>query len=525
MIFLFRILEKFGFGIRFRSWMKILYTEVGSRVNVNGNLGELFQQTRGVRQGCPASAPLYVVFIEILACAIRKNAYIRGIQLPGGESLTISQFADDTVLYLENDFCLREAMNVIDVFSSASGSKINKGKSQIKYLGKWKERVDTPLGLSLCTGPMTILGISFGNEDDVETNWEIRLGKVLTKLNIWKLRKLSLSGKVLVIKSDILPTLLHVAYVFPMPALIGFKLQKALFNFMWGGYEYVKRETMYQPVERGGKDMPNFRLKLNVLFFSNVCMITLSPPKHKCLALMRFWLALHLRPLAVAWDNRFPKAEIMPGYYKRIIGWARKYKECWDRRLVLNHKVLYKELIARFDPRDAIHIPTEVWKRTQYKHLDNKLKDFNWLVLHKRLAVRNTLFNHSLTRNKFCPREGCLGIETVEHVLFECLFAKQLWQKLGQKFLFLKDITWTRVQQMDFNLETEKLYKVLELVSIVKAKLWEVRCSVITGTTKWSVLGTAQSIEEAIQSRFQLEINKWGIDSIKDRWKMVYGNV
>lgn len=82
--------------------MKILYTEVGSRVNVNGNLGELFQQTRGVRQGCPASAPLYVVFIEILACAITKNAYIRGIQLPGGESLTISQFADDTVLYLEN---------------------------------------------------------------------------------------------------------------------------------------------------------------------------------------------------------------------------------------------------------------------------------------------------------------------------------------------------------------------------------------------------------------------------------------
>lgn len=78
---------------------------------------------------------------------------------------------------------------------------------------------------------------------------------------------------------------------------------------------------------------------------------------------------------------------------------------------------------------------------------------------------------------------------------------------------------------MDFNLETEKLYKVFELVSIVKAKLWEVRCSVITGTTKWSVLGTAQGIEEAIQRRFQLEINKWGIDSIKDRWKMVYGNV
>ncbi len=523
--FLFRILEKFGFGKRFRSWIRALYTEVGSRVNVNGNLGGLFKQTRGVRQGCPASAPLYVVFIEILACAIRKNAHIRGIQLPGGESLTISQFADDTVLYLENDFCLQEAMNVIDVFSSASGSKINKGKSQIKYLGKWKDRVDTPLGLSLCSGPMTLLGMSFGNKDDGETNWEIRLAKVLTKLNLWKLRKLSFSGKVLVIKSDIVPTLLHVAYIFPMPTLTCFKLQKALFNFMWGGYEYIKREMMYQPIERGGKDMPNLRLRLNVLFFSNACTLMMSPPEHKCQTLMKFWLALPLRSLLVAWDNRFPKAEVMPGYYKRIIVWAKKYKECWDRRLVLKHKELYEELIARFDPRDAIHIPTEVWRRAQFKQLDNKLKDFNWLVLHKRLAVRNTLFNHSLTRNKYCPRESCSGIETVEHVLFECFFAQQLWKELGQRFVILKDMTWARVQHMDFNLEKEKLYKVLELVSVVKAKLWEVRCSVINGATKWSVLGTVENIERSVQRRFQMEINKWGIDAIKDKWKMIYGNL
>lgn len=522
--FLFRILERFGFGKRFRSWLKILYTEVGSRVNVNGNMGVLFKQTRGVRQGCPASAPLYVVFIEILACAIRKNAKIRGLPLPGGETLVISQFADDTVLYLENDFCLKEAINVIEVFSSASGSRINKGKSLIKYLGRWKDRNDKPYGLALCPGPMTLLGISFGNKDDVESNWEVRLAKVLSKLNMWKLRKLSFSGKVLAIKADILPALLHVACVFPMTAMICLKLQRMLFNFMWGGYEYIKREIMYQPIERGGKDMPNVRLKLNVIFFSNICKITMSPPKHKCHSLMKFWLAMHLRPLGVAWDNRSPKAEVMPLYYKGIISWAKKYKECWDSHLVLNHRKLYEELMARFNPRETVHIPSEVWKRTQFKQLDNQLKDFNWLVLHRRLAVRNTLFNHGLTRSKYCPREGCLGKETVEHALFECFFAQQIWEGLGKKFVSLRDMTWEGVLYMEFNMEREKLHKVVLLVSIVKYKLWEVRCDGLNGGSKWSVLGTIKSIEDSIERRYQLEIRKWGIDSIKDRWKMIYGN-
>ena len=524
--FLFRTLEKFGFGVRFRSWLRILYTEVGSRVNVNGNLGEFFKQTRGVRQGCPASAPLYVLFIEILACAIRKNGDIKGIQLPGGEKLTISQYADDTVLYLKDDFCLREAMQVIDMFSSASGSKMNTGKSQIKYLGKWRNRVDNPLGLSLCAGPMTVLGISFGNDNDGETNWETKLGKVLKKLNMWKLRRLSMSGKVLVIKSDLLPTLLHMAYVFPMPALVWLKLQKALFNFIWGGYEYIKRATMYQPIERGGRDMPNLGLKFKVLFFSNICKIMLYPPEHKCQPLINFWLAIHLRPLVVKWDNSFPKAEVMPDHYNKIIRWAKKYEECWNRDSAVNHKKLYTRLIAKFDPKDGLHVPTNVWRGTQCKSLENRLRDFNWLVLHSKLAVRSTLFKHNLTLNKMCPRDGCNGEETVEHALFECPFAKHLWEKLGQRFGFLKDVTWAKVLYMDFKLEGEKKgCKALELASVVKAKLWETRCSIINGTEKWSIENTTQSIEVTMQRKLKLEASKWGIDAIKDRWKIIFENL
>lgn len=78
---------------------------------------------------------------------------------------------------------------------------------------------------------------------------------------MWKLIKMSCSGKILVIKTDLLPTLLDVAYFFPMPALVCLKLQKAVFHFIWGVYEYILKEQ--QPVERGARGVPNLRLKCN----------------------------------------------------------------------------------------------------------------------------------------------------------------------------------------------------------------------------------------------------------------------
>lgn len=140
--------------------------------------------------------------------------------------------------------------------------------------------------------------------------------------------------------------------------------------------------------------------------------------------------------------------------------------------------------------------------------------------------MRNTLFNHDLTLNKICPRRGCNGVETVEHALFECPFAKQLWKKLGQRFGFLKEVNWEKVLFMDFSLEGDKgVCKALELTSIVKAKLWEVRGSIINEVEKWSIENTTRSIEDIMRRKLKLEASKWGIDSIKDRWKIIFDNL
>lgn len=102
--FLFKTLEKFGFGPDFQRWIKLLYTDVTSTVKVNGWLTAFIPLERGLGQGCALrlSMPLYVLTAEILATHIRAHPNIRGLQHPSSIP-TISQYADDTTFLLTDD--------------------------------------------------------------------------------------------------------------------------------------------------------------------------------------------------------------------------------------------------------------------------------------------------------------------------------------------------------------------------------------------------------------------------------------
>lgn len=53
--YLFWLLESYGFGPVFISWVKLLYTEPLVRLQVNGIISEPFPIFRGTRHGCPLS--------------------------------------------------------------------------------------------------------------------------------------------------------------------------------------------------------------------------------------------------------------------------------------------------------------------------------------------------------------------------------------------------------------------------------------------------------------------------------------
>ena len=99
--FLFKVLELFGFGITFCSWVKILYTDISSCVMNGGRSTGYFSIERGVRQGDPLSPYLFLLAIEILAHAVRADIIFKGFKF-GEQEVKHILYADDLTLFVRD---------------------------------------------------------------------------------------------------------------------------------------------------------------------------------------------------------------------------------------------------------------------------------------------------------------------------------------------------------------------------------------------------------------------------------------
>ena len=166
--FIFKTLERFGFGQNFVNWIKIICNGTKSFVKVNGYETHKFDIERGVRQGCPLSGFLYVLTAEVLSTYIRKNKKIRGYRykMKNLEYLEhkIVQYADDTNVCVSNIKSLDKLFKVFARFEKATNAKINNDKTNALWIGKWKNRNDKPHNLKWTSESVKFLGIYIGNK-------------------------------------------------------------------------------------------------------------------------------------------------------------------------------------------------------------------------------------------------------------------------------------------------------------------------------------------------------------------------
>ena len=116
--FIQKTLISFGFGPSIVQWFKTFYNNTDWASN-------FFSVHRDVRQGYPLSPYLFILSVEILAKAIRKNADIKGLMVKDTE-IKLSQYADDTTLILDGSAkSLSEALRVLENFENVSGLRLN----------------------------------------------------------------------------------------------------------------------------------------------------------------------------------------------------------------------------------------------------------------------------------------------------------------------------------------------------------------------------------------------------------------
>ena len=261
--FLLCALEKYKFGPSFRKWIQVLYTQISSCVINNGHSTEFFSVTRGIRQGCPISAMLFLIVVELLSVYIKNCPDIKGL-LIDNTLYTITQLADDTTIFLENARSVENLMHVMDRFYLCSGLRLNKQKSEVFLLGSCGQCNNTPNkigGLKCSVEPFKALGIYFSKDPDqaFELNFTRKLSSCKISLNVWAQRSLSIKGKILILKSIIIPNLLYVSSNLYTPDSFISESSDLLYNFIWSNKPpKIKKHTIISDIEEGGLRMPHF---------------------------------------------------------------------------------------------------------------------------------------------------------------------------------------------------------------------------------------------------------------------------
>lgn len=257
--FILNILEKFNFGPSIQKWFQTFYSGAKASVLVNGFLSESFKIGRGCRQGDGLSPYLFLLCAEIMGTMIRSDKNLRGIILDGKE-YRLSQYADDTVLFLDGSkHSFDRAFKILNEFASISGLKVNIDKTNAVWIGGNKGR-QKGLGDHInvnWAGPQDsfrVLGIDFSTNLDtmVTMNYNRVLDSTRSLIDQWSKRNLTVLGRVTIVKSLILSkfTFLILSLPNPPPHFIK-NLNTMLYKFIWKGGDRVARNQMIQDYSHG----------------------------------------------------------------------------------------------------------------------------------------------------------------------------------------------------------------------------------------------------------------------------------
>ncbi|RVW14147.1 putative ribonuclease H protein [Vitis vinifera] len=249
--FLLSVLEKMGFGPKWRNWIFFCISTVRMAVLVNGTPTDFFSTFRGLRQGDPLSPYLFVLIMEAFSSLISRaeeNGFIRGFKATGrsGEGVLVSYllFADHTFLFCEDN---RDRLIfwkwVVIYFEVVSSLKINLQKNEIILVGGVEEvyRAAAVFGCKVENLPTNYLGLPLGASHKSCRVWDGVEERFKRKLATWKKQYLSKGGRLTLIKSTLSNLLIYFMSLFVIPRKVRLRLKKIQREFLWGDMEEKRK--------------------------------------------------------------------------------------------------------------------------------------------------------------------------------------------------------------------------------------------------------------------------------------------
>ena len=252
--YLLKVLHAFNFGPSFIQWISTFYSNISSCIINNGFSSDYFAVGHGVRQGNPLSPLLFILGLEILACSIRQNEKIQGIQIDNLE-VELSLFADNLTCFLRNRSSYDCLQDCLRAFSKCSGLQVNEEKTEFFSIGTRK--LEHEMYPHEFKTSIKILGVHFdyNNVSRNKSNFDSALKSIKKVLNMWKWRGLTLIGRIQIVKSFAIPKIMSKAGLISLSSEFIKEINKELYSFIRKGKDKIKRSALINDIEDGGLKM------------------------------------------------------------------------------------------------------------------------------------------------------------------------------------------------------------------------------------------------------------------------------
>ena len=460
--YLFEVLNQIGIMGNFQNWIKAMYSNITSQIQVNGALTEKLDIKRSVRQGCPLSMILFVLTTIPLINMIEEDIEIKGIKTPYNNELKILAYADDTTIFLSNTKSIEKVFKIYAKHSAASESKLNKDKTEILKIGYWKYKMPNEEKYTkLIKEEVKILGCIFtsNSEETGIKNWNIKTEKIKKIIQIYENRNLSLIGKVLLTNSIVLSQIWHLGSILPIRTEYIKKIEKLINSWMFGKRSKNIIKMLKKSKEQGGLGLLDLEKRLNAIKIKSLDFITLNTwPKD--FDFIIYWAGTKTLKLA----NRLavgPKCENCTNIYGNTV--TKMFNLKTEKPDLNINESSIKDIELALYPPDNTKIDYMEVHKGKY----TKFRDLNYRIASGILKTA-TFLNLANRACIYCNEQN----ETIIHLFLNCRKLEPLREEMGKMIRELRKDRQTLTWEYIINMKNLKHQAEYEIITLYKLNIW-----------------------------------------------------
>ncbi|GJS50115.1 RNA-directed DNA polymerase, eukaryota [Tanacetum coccineum] len=249
--FLDEVLSKFGFGEKWRKWIQCCLHSSRGSIIINGSPTDEFIFGKGLKQGDPLSPFLFILIMESLHLSFQRvvdEGLFHGIKLHDTVNISHLFYADDAVFVGQwSDRNISTLTYVLECFYLASGLKINMSKSKIMGIHVNNDNVNRAaenLGCLVLKAPFMYLGSTVGGDMHRLSRWKDTIDRVRRRLSKWKMKMLSIGGRLTLVKSVLGSMPIFHMSLFKVPSGI-LKVLESIRSHFFNGHDISSKKVSW----------------------------------------------------------------------------------------------------------------------------------------------------------------------------------------------------------------------------------------------------------------------------------------